>query len=198
MTNPQQSHKFTVAGRHRATPSSFGYQKICSYIYAALDVDTDTRLMKMLAYLLSTNSPPFALEFVARFLVIQSCHHITIFEYKPSIAEPKTLFVCIFNVPDSASSVNSQMFSAYAHNLILLSIIILAFLVGEYKNQCAVLLLSWIIVDNSSSLRFERKRVPNFYRQVRLVLWPNSTREKHTLFLVNFLAFLSCLIQCHW
>ena len=110
MTNPQQSHKFTVAGRLREAPRSVGYQKICSYIDAALVIETPDDTFDESVGILTdcTDSPPFALEFVARFLVIQSCHHITIFEYKPSIAEPKTLFVCIFNVPDSAPSANKR------------------------------------------------------------------------------------------
>ena len=52
-------------------------------------------------------------------------------------------------------------------------------LVDQYINQCAVLLLSWIIVDNSSNFRFERKRVPNFEIQlqyfVRIQIAPEKT-----------------------
>jgi hypothetical protein len=66
-------------------------------------------------------------------------------------------------------------------------------IVPKSANQCAALRCSVMIDESSSSLRFERRSVPS-YNQSNGQRHDKSCRNTDllTLFLVSFLAFLSC------
>lgn len=52
---------------------------------------------------------------------------------------------------------------------------------------------------SSSSLRFERRRVPSYQNKKKCQQSvPTCQSYKHTLFLVSFLAFLSCASDFSW